>query len=412
MWFSFFLVFLFIIPYSFALNPVPNVDLPVIRVLIPLLFIVWLLEGILQKQLLLDARMRTLALLLFVFLASLSLFWAIEPSFGYRKIIYFLSFLPLYFVGYAASTQRARRNKILAVLTYSGFLLGIFAIIQFLLQFVFGIDQALQIIKLYVPFFLGDSFSNLVFAYPSWLVNVAGQTLVRAFASFPDPHLFSLYINMLVPLALFLLFKTSKRRYLLFAATMLIAGLLSFSRAAYFSLSAAIVFFFISSHGFNFVRKKFALVLFLFLIFILAALIPNPLTSRFFSSFSAQEGSNSGRIAMWAQAWQIIEEHPFSGVGLGNFAYYLDPTIELRNPVYAHNIFLDFGSELGIFAIFLLFMLILSPIASYYSRPTKLKFALATCFVVFFVHSLFETPFYSIRAFSLFIVLLSFESNG
>lgn len=412
MWFRFFLAFLFLIPFSFALNPATGVDLPVIRVAILVVFLLWVFEGMFKKRLNIDVRLRFFVLIFFVFLASISVFWALEPSFSNRKVIYLISFLPLYFLGFAATRTPSLLNKATLVLCWSGFTLSIFALLQFSLQFVFGINKSLAIVKWYAPFFLGNSFSNLVLAYPSWLVNISGQTLVRAFASFPDPHLFSLYINMLIPLALFVYSKTKKSLYFFMALLMLLASIASFSRAAYLSLAVALLFFVFSAYGQKIIKKRFSVSIIAALLLLLFLTIPNPFSNRFFASFQPNEGSNYGRIEMWNTAVEIIKEKPLGGVGIGNFSYYLNPTIQQRNPVYAHNIFLDFGSELGILSILLVFLLIFSPIFKYYSGPSPLNLAIATAFVIFFVHSLFETPIFSIRVFSLFIILLSFNTDA
>lgn len=411
MWFSLFLVFIFLIPFSFALNPVANVDLPILRVAIPILFLLWLFEGLLKKRLLIDTRFRFFVLFSFIFLALISVFWALEPSFSNRKIIYLISFLPLYFIGFAATSQPLWRDKIITTLSWSGFILSFFALLQFSLQFVFGIDQSLDIIKWYTPFFLGNSFSNLVFAYPSWLVNISGQTLIRAFASFPDPHLFSLYVNMLIPLALLVYSRTKKLLYFFMALLMVVASVASFSRASYFSLAGAFLFFIFSKYGNELIRKRFSIAIVFALLLVLVFTIPNPFSNRFFASFQAGEGSNYGRIEMWRSAVEIIKEEPLKGVGIGNFSYYLDPTIDQRNPVYAHNIILDFGSELGFLSIILIVLLIFLPILRYYIQPSPLNMAIAAIFVVFFVHSMFETPIFSVRVFSLFIILLSLNTN-
>jgi len=411
-WYSLYLVFVLLLPFSFTLNPTSNIDLPIIRILIPLLFLAWLGQGFLKRRLIFDIRIRFLLLIAFLFFSSVSLLWALEPSFGARKALYLISFFPLYLVSFAASQKKEARKKVIMIICWSGFLVSVWALLQFLLQFILGIDATLAIIKAYIPFFLGNSFSALVFAYPSWLVNISGKTLIRAFAIFPDPHLFSLFVNMIIPLSLYYFSKSKKQIYILIALVMFFASISSFSRASYLAIISASIFFLTTSFGRKVIAKKFSILFLVLLSFVLLLLLPNPFSNRFFASFELTEGSNSGRIEMWNTALHIIEEKPLSGVGLGNFSYYVDPAINMRNPVYAHNILLDFGSELGIIPALLLLALLLSPIIKFYTKPSPQSLAIATSFVIFFVQSMFENPFFSVRVFSIFIIMLSYKTDG
>lgn len=411
MWYYLFLAFTLTLPFGFALNPTSNIDLPTTRILVPILFSFWFFEGILKKRILIDTRLRFFVLVSFVFLVLVSLFWALDPLFGIRKAVFLFSVFPIYFVSFAATRKKGRKNMCLSFLVWGGFAVSIFAIVQFLLQFVIGLEETLAFIRWYIPFFLGNSFATLVFNFPSWLVNISGTTVLRAFGSFPDPHLFALYVNMLTPFSFLLYATTKKRFYLVMALIMITAGILSFSRASYLSLFSALLFFVFTKNIFNIFKKYFLSTLFLVFIVMSLVLIPNPLTTRLGSSFDIQEGSNIGRIEMWKTAIEIIKENPLRGVGIGNFSYYIDTTLAPKNPIYAHNILLDFGAEIGILGIILLLIILLSPIVSFFQNRSSLKLAIAVSFVVFFIHSLFENPFFSIHTFPLFCILLALNDN-
>lgn len=411
MWYKLFLFLIAILPFSFALNPASTVDLPIVRLLIPLVLVFWLFGGLLTKKLQLDIRPRFFLFAIFIFISFVSFFWALNPSLSLRKALFLVSVAPLYFVAFAATFEKTRREQILRVLVWSGFFAALFALVQFSLQFFVGLDPALEIIRWYVPFFLGISFSELVFSFPSWMVNISGKTVLRTFGSFPDPHIFSVYINMLLPVAFYLFFSTRQRLFLVFAISMLLASLLSFSRASYLSLAAAALFFMFSPWGFSFLKKHFALYFFIALGITLLAITPNPLTTRLLSSLDINEGSNSGRIEMWNVAMEGIRQNPWRGVGIGNFPFLVDPQTSMRNPVYAHNILLDFGAETGIANTLVLLATILAPIFFYFRKKTLLALAIATSFVVFLIHSMFETPFFSIHVFPLFCILLALKTD-
>ncbi|MEA1925940.1 MAG: O-antigen ligase family protein [Patescibacteria group bacterium] len=217
---------------------------------------------------------------------------------------------------------------------------------------------------------------------------------------------------MLIPISFYLFSLTKKRFFLAAAIIMFSASILSFSRASYFSLAAGTLFFVYTSSGYSFIRKYFAAVILVALLVILIVITPNPLTNRFISSLNVNEGSNSGRIAMWTTAIQGIREYPWKGVGIGNFSYYVDPEITVRNPIYAHNIILDFGVETGILNALILIVLILSPVALYFRKQKPLNLAIAVTFIIFLAHSMFETPFFSVRVFPLFCILLALNNDG
>ena len=192
----------------------------------------------------------------------------------------------------------------------------------------------------------------------------------------------------------------------------------SFSRGAYLALFSGLLFLFLFSRPLKIVEKHFTAFLVVATLLFLTVLIPNPLTARLKSSFDFQEGSNSGRIIMWQKAITEIKEHPWLGLGLGDFAKQVNNSLGLRNPAYAHNLFLDFSVETGLVTGFILFCLIISPIGYFILKtlsrhqPNDLLLSkyLAASFIIFFVHSFFETPFYSVRVFPLFLILLSLET--
>ena len=89
-----------------------------------------------------------------------------------------------------------------------------------------------------------------------------------------------------------------------------------------------------------------------------------------FGSERWQEGGPT-RLAIWAQALEMIRLHPTPGVGAGNFTYVfpsMDSALTWENPelrVYqgvwtnaAHNVFLQAWSELGAVGLFLLLALL------------------------------------------------------
>jgi len=406
-----------LLPFFPALSPTKDIDLNMLKILIPLVFVFWLTKSLLNKKVLLDHRPRFWLLLVFIFITISSYLWTPTTTNALRKILFFLSTLPIYFIFYQAQFSKNFLGKFLQLLTLSAFILSLLALSQFISQFIFGLNPTLNFLRHYFsPIFLGHSLSQLVNQYSSWLVNISGKTILRTFGTFPDPHLFSLYSAMILPLTFYFYQKTHRRRYLIYGFTILLAILFSFSRAAYLSLIIGSLFFFLNSNPLQLIKKNPLLSYITFTIIIFIFIIPNGLTSRFISSFNLQEGSNNGRIEMWQVALQTIYQHPITGLGLGGFANRIDSSLGFRNPIYAHNLFLDFGAETGTLNLVILLLLVFSPIIYYLhtknsSQNTLLAKYLATIFIVFFIHSLFETPFFSIRVFPLFLILLAINPN-
>ena len=122
----------------------------------------------------------------------------------------------------------------------------------------------------------------------------------------------------------------------------------------------------------------------------------NPVAGRFMSSFDTKEGSNQARISNWHQAVDIIAKHPF-GVGIGMYSLAVDSGADYREPIYAHDLYLDIAAELGIISAFV-FIAILYFVAGVAS------------ITAFGVHSLVESPLYSVHILILFLIIIALSA--
>ena len=403
---------IFILPFSVAISPAPNVDLNIVKLAIPGLFLIWLLFSLANKKILLDQRGRFWFLIAFSWLFFFSALNNQGSPGAMRKALFFFSVLPIYFVLYALQNQRSFLPKFITVLKTSATLLALIGLSQFFSQFILGLNNVLHFLQTVVSVFLGKSLANLVLHFPSWLVNISGQIILRAFFPFPDPHLFSLYLNLVWPFILFSYFQHRRLTNLISLAIILLAIIFSFSRSAYLALLIGWFFWW-----FFFSEKKKYLILFLSLVTIINFLVfPNPVADRFLSSFNAQEGSNAGRILMWQTAGKIIREYPWSGIGLANFSQYVNAYFGWRNPIYAHNLFLDIAAELGIPGLFFFLAFLTAPVFAYFKKRKKLTreqsqlfLAQATALVIFIIQSCFETPLFSVRVLPLLLIIVALD---
>lgn len=411
--FKFFLFLCLYLPFQLALNPMEGVDLASGRVLIIILFLFWLADGLKNKKLIIKSSLQTWFIAAFLLFSALSIMVAQNTDWSIRKLLFLLSIFPVYFVASALVDDAEKAKKTARFIVAGGFMAAVIGIGQFLSQFVWGMEKTYTFWANYViaPF-LGKSFSQAVLQNPSWLVNISGNNFLRATSVFPDPHMLSFYLGMAGALCLGLIL-TAKKSKLLWAVftIILIADFLTFSRGGYLGIFCAIVaLLFIFWRKASQKMKKIFLTLGVFLLIILA--VPNPVSQRFFSSFNLKEGSNAGRIEIWQQAIEVIETNIGMGVGIGNYPLEMKPSADYREPIYAHNAYLDIAAETGIFSIVAWLGIILSAGISFIKKSKSETFFIGGFLglVIFAAHSLVETAIYSSTVLPIFLIIISLSN--
>jgi len=92
------------------------------------------------------------------------------------------------------------------------------------------------------------------------------------------------------------------------------------------------------------------------------------LFERAMSIYNFSEISNKGRVLIWKETLISIGEHPFWGVGVGNFPNVLGENLSAsKKGSSAHNIYFDIASEIGIFGL-MVFLFMLVEVAEYSYR--------------------------------------------
>ncbi|MFA4817779.1 MAG: O-antigen ligase family protein [Parcubacteria group bacterium] len=417
------LLFCLYIPFQIALNPAEGVDLASGRVFILILALMWLISALKNRQVCVPVRIQTFLILSFLFLSAFSLLWARNTDWSLRKLLFLLSIFPIYFITTAISKSDFDRIKIIKFLTWGAGLAALVGLIQFALQFIWGLNNILKFwAGTIAPVFLGTAFSEAVLAYPSWLVNLGGKTIFRATATFPDPHMLSIYLGMALPLALGLFWTSDvqakrakdirclggRKIYLILSGVILLADLLSFSRGGYIGLAAGLLFFLAVIVWKKKVNFKKALIGFVLMFVFFVSILNSPIGNRFLTSFNAKEGSNQGRLEMWKEAVEIIKNNPL-GVGLGNYALEIKATADYREPFYAHNLYLDIAAETGILNTIIWIALIIFSISGFIkkSKSNVIWLAGATSLVIFSAHSLFETALFSVQALPFLLIVIA-----
>jgi O-antigen ligase len=401
------------LPFQLALNPAQDVDLASIRVLILALFFLWLAQGLKNRKIGIGADLQTFLVGSFLFLSFFSIVSAQNTDWSVRKLLFLFSIFPIYFVAGQLVKDRKGFIEMIKAAIFSGALVAMLGVVQFFSQFFFGFKTVYVFwAKSVIIPFLGTSFGEAVLKNPSWLVNISGKTYLRATSLFPDPHMFSFYLGLVLPLAGGMIFYAEKRKILYVVAFLAIflADVLTFSRGGYVGLFAGLVF-----SGIFFwdkIQKKSKIAASLVMAAaILVMTVPSPVSQRFLSSFNAKEGSNQGRLEMWKKASEAIMDHPLSGIGIGNYPLEVSATATYRDPIYAHNTYLDIAAETGLMNAACWIALLMATMFSFWTKAKKepLFFFALISVVIFAAHSLFETAIYSPVVLTLFLIIISFS---
>lgn len=403
------LVLLAILPLQFSAPLSPSVDIPIARLIAAAIITGFLVNALARSSLRLMEPVFTTALVSFFGLSLFSFIWAERLDLAIPKGVFFLNLFPLMFVWYDVACRQMNSFYHLIQATIIGALsAAILALLFFLAQFLFGVGPTFHfIVERVLPFFLGQEFSALVAAYPSLMVNLGGATVLRATAVFPDPHVAAYFFGLSGFLALGMFRMKQDVRYVWIAAIIFLADLLTFSRGGMMGLLVGIVVYaaLLPQGRFTF-RKNQLWPVVLTGVFIGIFLTP-PIFNRFLSSFSFSDVSSTERIALWKEAVVAIGEHPVVGVGLGNYLASARPLYADGTPFYAHNLYLDIGTELGGAGLLLFFILFIRAGQQIFKARMSDPWvpAIAGALTLYLTHSLVETALFSLHVTILLVLL-------
>lgn len=414
-------LYLLILPIQFALSPIAGIDLALSRVLALAIIGSWAALSLARRSLLLPRPAILLPLASFLAIASISYCWAENRDWALRKIIFLWNFFPLLIVFAAALKEPGARLLITRSIAFSGALAGMIGIIQSAAQLLFGVERVFAFwTGTLLPFFLGGTLGESVASYPSLLVNISGATVLRASALFPDPHMLSLFLGLALPIAAsYVLSQPKGSRSLPIAAALiiLVADLLTFSRGGYAGLAAGTLALGIFLLPKTISREAFMRMLIgtAAVITLSLSLLMTPVGTRFISSFSSDDGSNSERLRLWQEAAEHIIDHPILGTGIGNYPLAVRPTADYRDPIYAHSLYLDIAAEIGLIGLLAFLGLIAVALAGtsalWFRRRDASSVAVALALIIFSAHSLFELPLFSVQVLPLFLAILALATN-
>lgn len=411
-------LFFFLLPFQFALAPTAGADVAIARVAVAGITLTWLVLALVRKSIWIPRTWVSALFVSFLFLSAFSILFADNPAWGARKLLFLLNFAPLYFV--LADTLHHHPEalqKIARTTVWGSVLAALVALGQFCSQFILGVPTVVEFWRsMVLPLFLGPIFGDSATEYSSLLVNVHGATLLRATAFFPDPHVAAYYFGMTLALGCGIAWRSGEKKWLFAVGLLFVADILTFSRGGYIGLVALFLVF-----GLFFTKKtdllkkqrNYFIVTSIVIAFTVLSIFFTPIGDRFRSSFSLEEGSNEGRIAMWRAGYDAIASHPITGVGLGNFSLFVKPSADYREPIYAHNLFLDIMAETGILNGLIFILLIMGSIFTLwqYRHSNDILLGTSAGLALFLTHSLAENPLFSVHILPLFLLFVVIGSQ-
>lgn len=405
------IILLAVLPFQFAIPFLTFGDIPIARLLAAVILASFLVEALSRRSFRLPSLVFSGTLISFLLLAAASIIWAAHPDVAVPKAVFLLNLLPLVFVWYDTSKRRTGGLELLIRAMFFGATGAAFtAIIFFLSQFIFGVGPTFHfIVDRILPFFLGHEFAGLVAQYPSLMVNLGGETVLRATAVFPDPHVAAYFFGLSGFLALGMLRMTGRPGYLSIAMIIFLADLLTFSRGGAIGLLVGGLAYFALSNPEIFSLEKNRLRLAVFVGVLFLVFLSPPVLSRFLTSFSFSDTSSTERIALWKEAVGAIGESPVLGVGLGNYLATARPLYAPETPFYAHNLYLDVATETGLVGLALFLTLFVWSAAKILClrRSTPWAAPIGGALTLYLAHSLVETALFSLHVTVLLALLFA-----
>jgi len=399
-----------LIPYLPALNPSEDIDLAASRLVIVLLFVVGYVYIVYTRKSWFSLSTPTILILFFLFWSLFSGVIADDLGVFIRKYLVFVTIFPLYFLLLAFLRRRSQWEKLFEYWSWSALLVSLIGLGQFVFQFVGGQQLFFKFWGNYVaPVLFGANAGVAVASNPSWFVNISGVTVLRAIGIFPDPHMLAFFLGMSIPLQVYFALQ-KKNYYWVLPALSLLVLLLTFSRGSYVGLAGVILWLAVFFWR-NYPTRRQRILVGALLIILFSSILP-PVRERFSSILDVYEGSNKGRLEIWDEALGITMQNPLLGVGLGNYANTVRPEAKYREPIYAHNTYLDLASEIGLPGAIAWFLLLLWgawPLLLF-KRGDLLNLAVALGVGWFSLHAFFETPVYSPQILPLLLVLIAFRA--
>ena len=321
--------------------------------------------------------------LAFLVIAAASISVANFKFIAVKQLLFLINIFLLFLIVRNVARRKEKLIRLLSAAAAGGLVVLAVALAQFIaVLFVplfgfwqFWADKVIEVLY-------GQNLSQLLSYANTWFAYYAGNPpTLRLFSVFPDSHSFAMFCILIIPvfLGLAFYFKDDKKKrifYWLMTGLAWAGIVFSGSRGAWLSAAppalVALYFYFRKFEPLM-VKKIISGLAVFVLLFLISSGYPMfyytfrawqtgqdaSTTISFFerarSISNLDELSNSGRLEIWATSLRSIARHPFLGVGLGNYITVLNQDVSAaKQGSSAHNLYLDFASETGIFGVLIL----------------------------------------------------------
>jgi len=282
---------------------------------------------------------------LFLIIAGLSVTWSLNARLAYYHWIVLLEAGAMFSLILIFSFKI---EKIAVAWVISAAIQSVFAIGQFFSQYVFANK------------WLGLA-SHLPTVPGSIILQTDSERWLRAYGSLPHPNILAGFLVIGLLFLLYLAFAAKDRGQRIFVLASLVAIVpalfFTFSRSAWIALifSLFILSLWLLRHKHYLWRNTFFKIVLLLVIIlsILGLNLREPLMARVMGEQYLEVASIELRFAFTKQAWELIQDQPILGQGIGNYTLGVFEKINASWPGYyyqpVHNIYLLILVELGIF---------------------------------------------------------------
>lgn len=266
--------------------------------------------------------------ILFAAISIASAFWSQNFDYSFRFIFFFVTCM--IFVAVCVSSINSERQLTVLMLSCAAGLI-ICSVYGFYQRFVLGVPA-------------NSSFTDLALN-----ADMPG----RVYSFFDNPNTFANLLVFFAPLMLTLTIYAPKgwmKAVFAFAFVVAVAALImTYSRGAWLAFAASIAIIVL-------LLKPRLIPFFIILVILLLPLLPQNILNRIVTIFVGGDSSINSRAYIYTAMYELIKDHPLSGVGLGASAvkavadyggYY-----QAHFPfIHAHSIYMEIWAESGIIAI-------------------------------------------------------------
>lgn len=277
-----------------------------------------------------------------------------------------LAFLVLLFFGGVISVSSASLKPALLLVCLA---LGYFLTVQlissreWLIRCSVSAVLAASLVSVYGLFMY---FTGIGYASDAWLDSEMFSSIGRrAVATLENPNMLGEYLILIIPIAVSMFIGRGEgmRRLsaLLCIGVMGVCLIFTWSRGAWLGLIVAALVFLFMWHR----RSVWIIIAGIASIPILPSILPASIVSRFTSIGNMADSSTSYRMYIWRASVNMIEDHMWTGIGIGEGAwqrlYPLYAYQGVEAAPHSHNLFLQIWLELGLIGIlvFIVFLFLL-----------------------------------------------------